>query len=130
MTHVRVVSAATCLLVAVTAGLVTLLRSRRKKPDREKLRREWLSRIGRVTIGTALDVQEALDERKKEVVHLLIYRYDIAGVAYEASQDITHLQEIFDKISCRLGLPASIKYDPQNPGNSIVVSETWNGLRK
>src|ERR1035438_8335018 len=32
--------------------------------------------------------------------------------------------------SCRLGLPTSVKYDPHNPGNSLVVSESWMGLRQ
>jgi hypothetical protein len=32
--------------------------------------------------------------------------------------------------NCRIGLPASIKYDPHNPGNSIVASERWMGLRQ
>jgi hypothetical protein len=25
--------------------------------------------------------------------------------------------------------PVSVKYDPRNPANSIVVSEEWSGLR-
>jgi hypothetical protein len=61
---------------------------------------------------------------------LLIYTYDVAGVTYEASQDVTHLRQFIDLYSCRLGLPASVKYDPHNPGDSIVISETWSGLRK
>lgn len=113
---------------AATAGAVWLMRLRRKKPDREKLRREWLSRTGRLTIGTAMDLQDGHDE-KNQPVRLLIYRYDVAGVAYEASQDITQLAEIFHENPPQLGLPASVRYDPHNPGNSIVVSETWSGLR-
>ena len=61
---------------------------------------------------------------------LLVYKYDVAGVTYEASQDVTHLRQFIDVYSCRLGLPASVKYDPHNPGDSIVISETWSGLRK
>ena len=61
---------------------------------------------------------------------LLVYNYDVAGVTYEASQDVTHLRQFIDLYSCRLGLPASVKYDPHNPGDSIVISETWSGLRK
>jgi hypothetical protein len=61
---------------------------------------------------------------------LLIYKYDVAGVTYEASQDVTHLRQFIDLYSCRLGLPASVKYDPHNPGDSVVISETWSGLRK
>jgi hypothetical protein len=104
-------------------------RAKQPKPDREQERRTWLSRTGRLTIGTALDVQESQDA-DDHLVQLLIYRYDIAGVAYDASQDVTHLRHFIDVHSCRMGLPASVKYDPQNPGNSIVISESWSGLRK
>ena len=62
-------------------------------------------------------------------IQLLIYTYDVAGVSYEASQEVTHLRQHIDMHSCRIGLPASIKYDPQNPGNSIVIAEGWSGLR-
>ena len=62
-------------------------------------------------------------------MQLLIYQYDVAGVSYEASQDITQLRHMVDLHSCRIGLPASIKYDPGNPGNSIVVAENWTGIR-
>jgi hypothetical protein len=128
MTHLRWYSIS--LFAATTAvAAFAWLGSRRKKPDREQERRLWLSRAGRLTIGTALDVQELTDE-KDHLQQLLIYRYDIAGVAYEASQDVTHLRQFIDVHSCRLGLPASVRYDPQNPGNSIVISETWSGLRK
>ena len=60
----------------------------------------------------------------------LIYKYDVAGVSYECSQDVTYLRHWVNLQSCRLGLPTSVKYDPQNPGNSLVVSETWMGLRQ
>ena len=58
-----------------------------------------------------------------------IYRYDVGGVSYEASQDITQLRQFINVNSCKLGLPSSVKYDPHNPGNSIVVSEAWTGIR-
>ena len=61
---------------------------------------------------------------------MLIYQYDVAGVSYEASQDVTYLRQWINLHSCRLGLPTSVKYDPQNPGNSLVVSENWMGLRQ
>ena len=37
---------------------------------------------------------------------LLVYTYDVAGVTYEASQDVTHLRQFIDLYSCRLGLPS------------------------
>ncbi len=130
MTHFRVLSLSFCAVsAAAIVGLGWLARGKRNKPDPELQRRTWLSRTGRLTIGTALDVQDSHDDHDRPI-QLLIYRYDIAGVAYEASQDVTYLRQFIDVHSCRLGLPASVKYDPQNPGNSIVISETWSGLRK
>ena len=128
MTHLRWYSVSLLAASAAVAAFAWLGRKRQKN-DREQERRLWLSRAGRLTIGTALDVQELADEQE-HLQQLLIYRYDIAGVAYEASQDVTHLRQFIDVHSCRLGLPASVRYDPQNPGNSIVISEPWSGLRK
>lgn len=104
-------------------------RSRRKTPEqRERERRMRISEIGRITDGTVIDVNE-LKMNGSGDVQLLIFQYDVAGVSYEASQDVTHLRHLVDLHTCRVGLPASIKYDPTNPGNSIVVSENWSGLR-
>jgi hypothetical protein len=129
MTHLRLYSLSFLAFSAATAGFAWLSLGKRKKRDREQERRLRLSKMGRLTDGTATDVQEARDEHDQPV-QLLIYHYDVAGVSYEASQDITKLNEIIDVHSCQLGMPASVKYDPQNPGNSIVISETWSGLRK
>jgi hypothetical protein len=30
----------------------------------------------------------------------------------------------------RAGFPCSVRYQPGNPQNSIVVAETWSGLRE
>ena len=78
---------------------------------------------------TVIDVQE-MNSEAEIPVQLLIYQYDVAGVQYECSQDVTWLRQFVDMHSCRLGLPASIKYDPHNPGNSIVIAEDWSGLRR
>ena len=107
-----------------------LLRRKPKSPeDIEKERREWLDSIGRITDGTVIDVQE-LRANEHKAATLLIFQYDVAGVSYEASQDVTYLRQRINLHSCRLGLPTSVRYDPQNPGNSIVVSEKWMGLRQ
>jgi hypothetical protein len=107
-----------------------LLRRKPKSPeDLERQRREWLDRVGRITDGTVIDVQELPRDEEKQSV-LLIFHYDVAGVSYEASQDVTYLRQFINLHSCRLGLPTSVRYDPQNPGNSIVVSERWMGLRQ
>jgi hypothetical protein len=107
-----------------------LLRRKRKGPEEiERERRAWLDQIGRITDGTVIDVQEISSNGDRPAT-MLIFRYDVAGVSYEASQDITYLRQLINLHSCRLGLPTSVRYDPQNPGNSIVVSERWMGLRQ
>jgi hypothetical protein len=120
--------------IAIAAAALTLAagvwtRRRRKTPEqRERERRFRISETGRITDGTVIDVSH-LNLNGSGEMQLLIYQYDVAGVSYEASQDITQLRHMVDLHSCRIGLPASIKYDPTNPGNSIVVAETWTGIR-
>jgi hypothetical protein len=107
-----------------------LLRRKPKSSDSlERERRAWLDRVGRITDGTVIDVQEMPDGNQRPAT-FLIYHYDVAGVSYEASQDVTYLRQWINLHSCRLGLPTSVRYDPQNPGNSIVLSERWMGLRQ
>jgi hypothetical protein len=107
-----------------------LLSTRRKSPEqRERERRERISAIGRITDGVVVDFCEMPAKKGDSSVQLLVFNYDVAGVTYEASQDITHLRQHVDLHNGKLGLHASIKYDPQNPGNSIVVAEGWSGLR-
>jgi hypothetical protein len=115
--------------IAVATGAYYWIRSHRKTAEqREMERRLRLSALGRITDGTVIDTQEYTNDGQPPV-QLLIYTYDVAGVTYECSQDITHLRQIVDVQSCKIGVPASIKYDPRNPGNSIVVAEAWSGLR-
>ncbi|MDP9267685.1 MAG: hypothetical protein M3P27_05085 [Acidobacteriota bacterium] len=119
--------------VAALAGLggYALWRARRKTPEqREQERRTRIAQLGRITDGTVIDVSElAGNQSGPGALQLLIYQYDVAGVSYEAAQDVTHLRPFVDLHTCRIGVPASIKYDPQNPGNSIVIAESWSGLR-
>ena len=63
-------------------------------------------------------------------LQLILYKYEIAGVVYECSQDVTMLRHLVDIYNCRLGFPASVRYDPHNPTNSLIVAETWSGLRE
>jgi len=114
---------------ALLAAYLLLRRKPKTQQEIEGERRQWLDRVGRITDGTVIDVQELPTVDHKSST-LLIYQYDVAGVSYEASQDVTYLRQLINLHSCRLGLPTSVRYDPQNPGNSMVVSERWMGLRQ
>lgn len=115
------------LLAAIV--LTFLLFRRRATPAEmaERRRRDDLSRFGRLTDGTVLDAQVIPGNNGRESM-LLVYAYSVSGVQYECSQDVTILRHLIDIHSCRLGLPTNIKYETNNPGNSIVISESWKGL--
>lgn len=119
----------TAAAIAIAAsGAVTAWLRRRKTPEqRERERRERLVATGRIIDGTILDAHEV--PSAAGTLQLLVYRYDVRGVSYEASQDVTRLRQYLDLHSCRIGVPAAVKYDPQNPGDSIVIAEGWSGLR-
>ena len=122
----------TLALGAVGLALTSYVLLRRKPKTHaqiEQERRSWLSRVGRITDGTVIDVQE-IPPNGHRAATMLIYKYDVAGVSYEASQDVTYLRQWINLHSCRLGVPTSVKYDPHNPGNSMVIAEGWIGLRQ
>ena len=115
---------------ATALAAYVLLRRKPKPPEEvERARRAWLDQVGRITDGTVVDVQE-IEIKDRQPSLMLIFHYDVAGVSYEASQDVTYLRQLINLHSCRLGVPTSVRYDPQNPVNSMVVSERWAGLRR
>ena len=115
----------------VLVGAYVLLRRKPKAPEEiERERRAWLEGGGRITDGTVIDVQEFAAANGRHSAVVLIYKYEVAGVSYECSQDVTYLRHWINLHSCRLGVHTSVKYDPQNPANSLVVSENWMGLRQ
>ncbi len=123
-------------VAALGIGITVFIRRNRKSPEQlERDRRHQISAMGRIIDGTVTDVAELAPKPATKTgnghgrVQLLIYHYDVSGVTYEASQDVTHLRHRVDLHTCRIGVPTSVKYDPQNPANSIVVAEEWSGLR-
>jgi hypothetical protein len=123
-------------VAALGIGVTVFIRRNRKTPEQlERDRRLQISSMGRIIDGTVTDVAElppapaSKNSNGHGRVQLLIYHYDVSGVTYEASQDVTHLRHRVDLHTCRIGVPTSVKYDPQNPANSIVVAEEWSGLR-
>jgi hypothetical protein len=130
MTSLRFYLCVAGVLVVLGVGAYFWARSRRLTPEqREAERRRWLSTCGRIIDGRVVEVRE-LVRRDAAPLHLLIYNYDVSGVGYECSQDVTSLKSIVDLEDCRMGLVASVKYDPRDPGNSILVAEDWSGLRR
>ena len=59
---------------------------------------------------------------------LLYYSYSISGVTYETAQDISGLEERLHLSKIATGQTASVKYDPSNPSNSILIADDWSGL--
>jgi hypothetical protein len=129
--------------VAAAAGAASYMLTRRKPTaeEMERERRDLLALSGRITDGTIMDtmVMEAqgADFSVPETItapggagptpDLIVYNYRIAGVTYECAQDVTSLAEYVHGI--RTDLPIQVRYAPHNPANSIVVAETWSGLR-
>ena len=129
--------------VVAAAGVASYVLTRRKPTaeEIERERRDLLARSGRITDGTIMDtmVMEAhsADPIAPEMSaqpdgsgltpDIIIYNYRIAGVTYECAQDVTALAEYVHGI--RTDLPIQVRYAPHNPANSIVVAESWSGLR-
>jgi hypothetical protein len=115
-------------------GGVALYMALRKKPSAEELerqRREYLVQAGRIIDGTLLDISEldSSESGQPSGMQLLLYKYEIGGVVYECSQDVTPLRDLVNIYDCRLGFPCSVRYDTHKPENSIVIAENWSGLR-
>jgi hypothetical protein len=128
MTLSRIYTFTGAMVIAAASSLLWL-GGRKKTPEElETLRRKRINALGHITDGTVLEVKE-FDPDTDHPVQLVIYTYGLAGVQYECSQDVTRLRQFFDLPACRIGVVTSVKYDPHNPANSIVVAETWCGLR-
>jgi hypothetical protein len=126
---------------ALTAVGIAIYAFTRKRPTPEEIereRRDLLARAGRITDGTIMDtmVTEALinggvatttEDGSAVTPQIIVYNYRIAGVTYECAQDVTALPELVHGI--RTDLPIQVRYMPHNPANSIVVAESWSGLR-
>lgn len=104
-------------------------RWRRKSPEEiERLRRLDLNQRGRITVGTVLELLEPPADAPS--TRVIVYKYEVAGVAYEVGQDCTVLAEVVRSTSWLPGQTVSIKYDLKSPSNSIIACEEWNGFPK
>lgn len=121
-------------------AFISRLLGRSADPDEiEKQRRAYLNQVGRIVEGQITDFVElaesALQEKKGRPAaingprKLVYYSYSISGVSYETAQDITTLDGHAGMDRIIAGLSASVKYDPSNPSNSILIADDWSGLR-
>jgi hypothetical protein len=132
-------------VAAVAMIAYAFFRPVERPQDVERKRRLHLNQIGRIAEGQVVDLIEhppESSESGKRVFgsrarplpdprprHLVSYSYAISGVTYHTAQDITGLegQIRFERLVA--GQPASVKYDPSNPSDSILVADDWSGLR-
>lgn len=132
--------------VALAAGALLFFaawrRQQRNGEEAERRRRARLSRVGRIAPAEILEiiVNVAAPQRHRRLSlralapapgsppqrRLAVYRYRVAGVTYETAQDLSGLEAAFRAASA--GQPASVRYDPVNPSNSILAAEGWSGL--
>lgn len=93
----------------------------RRGPDdaeRERRRLRALSIAGRITGGEIGEVRG----------HLVYYSYEVAGVGYDAAQDLSAFPSLSGSMLATLSGPVTIRYNRTNPGNSMVYCDSWSGL--
>ena len=136
------------VLLLAAIGIYSWRRRSRETEDLERQRRTYLNQVGRIVEGQVIEIiespepekksgtgsklfarQKASDKNGSQVTRKLVcYSYSISGVSYETAQDITGLEERACLEVVAAGQPASVKYDPANPGNSILIADDWSGL--
>jgi hypothetical protein len=95
-------------------GLLDLFR-RKKETVTADSRREFLMKNGRITEGTIIE-SETLENGEE----LVYYIYNIQGVDFESSDILTEEQKK-DPVRYAPGAKVSIRFDPKNHGNCILV---------
>ena len=91
--------------------------SRVSPEEHERRRRAALVAHGKMGDATLTEVRE----------DHLFYAYLVRGVEYTASQDVSMLKPHMPP-DLSLLAAVSVRYDPRNPANSIVLAEHWTGL--
>jgi hypothetical protein len=120
-------------MIAAAAALLTVcvwlyVLSRRPTAfEIERRRREELATKGRITDGVILDARTLTNQDSvSPTPEVLVYSYSLAGLTYNCAQDVSSLPERVEGF--RIDQSVQVRYDPRNPGNSILVSESWSGL--
>ena len=120
-TAAEAVTVALAVVLAVLLAMVAYRawkRSRTTPEQRERQRRLWLVATGQICDASLVEIRE----------DLVFYSYAVRGVEYTASQDVSRLGQRIPTDLSAMG-SVSVKFDPRNPANSIVLAEEWTGLR-
>jgi hypothetical protein len=108
------------LAAALVALAVWIVRRVQGTPEqRERKRRLVVHRTGRLGDAEITEVAE----------NALFYSYLVRGVQYTTSQDVSALRDRLPANLEHLIGPTGLKYAVNNPANSILVCEEWNGCR-
>ncbi|MGO9641512.1 MAG: hypothetical protein ACLP1Y_09445 [Candidatus Acidiferrales bacterium] len=137
---------------AFAAGMgIALVWKYRRRPDPDEIerkRRSYINHVGRIAEGRVTDLVElpaqASSNKRFGIFasraskpgasaasgrRLVCYSYSISGVTYETAQDITGLAKRALVEQMVSGQLASVKYDPSNPVNSILIADDWSGIQ-
>ena len=129
VTRVWEIAAGAALITGAAAlGAWLVFRKRPTAQELELARRVFLTQSGRLVDGNLLEVSQVPSEEGRTLT-LLIYDYRIGGVDYQCAQDVTDMPGIANPDQIRAGFPCSVRYQPGHPQNSIVIAESWSGLR-
>ncbi len=115
------------VVLAGALGLKLQAQWRRRTPEEiERLRRLGVNRRGRVTYGQIVDLVEPPPGKKGP--RLVVFKYEVRGVKYDAAQDISALPNVVAAARQAVGQMARLKYDVDRPTDSILACEEWSGL--
>ncbi len=115
-------------VLLVATGLVWRWKSRRLDPaEAERRRRLHINRVGRIVEARVVELKDEVPDGQGPAP-LLVYKYEVRGVEYQAAQDIGFVRHRLDLRRVASGQAASVKYDPQRPTNSIILCEDWSGV--
>lgn len=120
-TAVELILAGLAVILVALLGVIgykAWQRSRVTPEERERRRCAHLVAMGKITDATLVEVRESL----------VFYSYGVRGIEYTASQDLARF--LGETAADFAGVNSmSVKYDPRNPANSIVMADEWSGLR-
>jgi hypothetical protein len=86
--------------------------------ERERQRRLAVNSGGRLIDGVITEAKDGA----------VFYAYSWRGIDYDCSQDVSVVPGLTSIDAGSLIGPVTVKFDPRNPYNSIVLCESWSGF--